>query len=72
MIELARDHARGADFDVVRLPTGLATGVDGALPEAGAVVSTGHVLNYLDTREDIAQALGELGRAVRLGGSAGD
>src|SRR5260370_41262081 len=49
MIELAREYARGADFAVVRLPTG----VDGALPEADAVVSTGHVLNYLDTRDDI-------------------
>jgi SAM-dependent methyltransferase len=68
MIELARDYARGADFDVVRLPTGLATGVDGALPEADAVVSTGHVLNYLDTRADIAQAQGELARAVRPAG----
>src|SRR6266404_6917072 len=48
MIELAREHARGADFDVVRLPTGLTAGVAGALPEADAVVSTGHVLNYLD------------------------
>ena len=53
MIELARDYARGADFAVVRLPTG----VDGALPEADAVVSTGHVLNYPDTHADIVQAL---------------
>jgi len=68
MIELARDYARGADFDVVRLPTGLPTGVDGALHEADAVVSTGHVLNYLDTRADIVQALGELARAVRPAG----
>lgn len=68
MIELARDHAPGADFEVVRLPTGLATGINGALPAADAVVSTGHVLNYLDTRSDVAQALGELARAVRPGG----
>ncbi len=68
MIELAREHACGADFAVVRLPTGLATGVDGALPEADAVVSTGHVLNYLDTRDDIVRALGELARAVRPAG----
>jgi len=68
MIELARDYARGADFAVVRLPTGLPTGVDGALPEADAVVSTGHVLNYLDTHADIVQALGELARAVRPAG----
>src|SRR5208283_4226425 len=68
MIELARDYAPGADFEVVRLPTRLATGIDGALPEADAVVSTGHVLNYLETRADVAQALGELARAVRLAG----
>jgi SAM-dependent methyltransferase len=68
MIELARDYARGADLAVVRLPTGLPTGVDGGLPEADAVVSTGHVLNYLDTRADIVQALGELARAVRPAG----
>ncbi len=68
MIELAREYACGADFAVVRLPTGLATGVDGALPEADAVVSTGHVLNYLDTRDDIVRALGELARAVRPAG----
>jgi SAM-dependent methyltransferase len=64
MIELAREYACGAHFAVVRMPTG----VDGALPEADAVVSTGHVLNYLDTRADIAQALGELARAVRPAG----
>lgn len=68
MIELARDHACGAHFEVVRLPTGLATGVAGALPEADAVVSTGHVLNYLDTRAEIAEALGELAHAVRPAG----
>jgi SAM-dependent methyltransferase len=38
------------------------------LPGADAVVSTGHVLNYLDTRADIAQALRELARAVRPAG----
>jgi SAM-dependent methyltransferase len=65
MIELARSYAPGADFDVMRLPTGLATGVKGALPEADAVVSTGHVLNYLDNRADVARALGEMARAVR-------
>jgi SAM-dependent methyltransferase len=68
MIELARDYARGADFDVMRLPTDLATGADSALPEADAVVSTGHVLNYLDSRADMAQSLGELARAVRPAG----
>ncbi|HEV8552094.1 MAG TPA: class I SAM-dependent methyltransferase [Casimicrobiaceae bacterium] len=71
MIELAREYECGAHFAVVRMPTGLAAGVDGALPEADAVVSTGHVLNYLDTRADIAQALGELARGASSG-NAGD
>lgn len=60
MIALARMHAPGASFEVVRLPA--------ALPAADAVVSTGHVLNYLDTREDIARALAAPARAVRSRG----
>jgi len=68
MIELAREYEPGAKFDVLRLPTGLHPGDDGALPESDAVVSTGHVLNYLDTRAHIAQALSEMARAVRPGG----
>ena len=68
MIELAREYERGCDFELVRLPTGLPPGSNGALPESDAVVSTGHVLNYLDTRAQLAQALGELARAVRPGG----
>lgn len=59
MIELARAHAPGATFDVVRLPT--------RLPLADAVVSTGHVLNYLNSRDDIARALAELAQATRPG-----
>ena len=68
MIELARACAPGGTFDVLRLPTGLATDVPGGLPGADAVVSTGHALNYLDTRDAIAQALAEVARAVRPGG----
>jgi SAM-dependent methyltransferase len=68
MIELARRHEPGADFQVVRLPTGRPTGSEGALPVSDAVVSTGHVLNYLETRARIAQALAELAAAVRHGG----
>jgi SAM-dependent methyltransferase len=68
MIELARGYEPDAKFDVVSLPTGMRPGEDGALPESDAVVSTGHVLNYLDTRAQIAQALSELARAVRPGG----
>jgi SAM-dependent methyltransferase len=68
MIALAREQAPGARFDVLGLPTGVAAGAPGGLPLADAVVSTGHVLNYLDTRDDIARALGELACAVRPGG----
>jgi SAM-dependent methyltransferase len=68
MIDLARDCAPGAVFDVVRLPTGLPTGAHGGLPSVDAVVSTGHVLNYLGNRNDIRQALSELARAIRPGG----
>jgi len=68
MIGLARDYEPDARFDVVSLPTGLRPGDKGALPESDAVVSTGHVLNYLHTRAQIAQALSELARAVRPGG----
>jgi SAM-dependent methyltransferase len=68
IIELARRHEPRARFEVVRLPTRKSPGMDGALPTCDAVVSTGHVLNYLDTRAEVAQALGELARAVRPGG----
>lgn len=68
MIDIARGHSPGARFEVISLPTRKATGADGSLPLADAVVSTGHVLNYLDSRDDVALALGELARAVRAGG----
>jgi len=68
MIDLAREHEPSADFAVIRLPTGLPAGAAKGLPVSDGVVSTGHVLNYLDTREQIAQALGELAQAVRPGG----
>ena len=69
MIELARDCAPGSVVQVLSLPTGVPTGGEGGLPDAAAVVSTGHVLNYLDEREDIGQALAELARAVRPAGA---
>lgn len=68
MIELARECAPQAVFDVVHLPTGVPKETRGALPAADAVVSTGHVLNYLDDRDDIRRALSEIARAVRPGG----
>jgi SAM-dependent methyltransferase len=68
MIELARAQAPGADFDARHLPTRRRPGETGALPPADAIVSTGHVLNYLDSRDDIALALAELAAALRPGG----
>jgi SAM-dependent methyltransferase len=68
MIELARAYAPRAVFGVVRLPSGLRTGAHGALPSVDAVVSTGHVLNYLDHRDDMRAALAELAHAIRPGG----
>ena len=67
MIELAREHAPGASFEVVRLPTRAPPGAHRGLPESDAVVSTGYVLNYLD-RGEIALALTELAQALRPGG----
>jgi SAM-dependent methyltransferase len=62
MLDLARRHAPGA-LDVVqlRLP-------EEAVPGADAIVSVGHVLNYLDDEESIDQALIALADALRPGG----
>jgi SAM-dependent methyltransferase len=68
MVDLARRHAPEARFEVRSLPTGKPTGAPGGLPAADAVVSTGHVLNYLDSPADIDAALRELAGAVRPGG----
>jgi SAM-dependent methyltransferase len=68
MIELARVHAPGADFRVTGLPTRHRPGADGGLAGADAIVSTGHVLNYLGSRDDVALALAELAAALRPGG----
>src|SRR5918999_4550651 len=62
MVELARDHAKGAeDVRVLVLP-------DDPLPEADAVVSVGHVVNYVGDREAVIQAIVAIARAVRPGG----
>ena len=68
MIDLARVHAPGADFRVTGLPTRRRPGADGGLANADAIVSTGHVLNYLGSRDDVALALAELAAALRPGG----
>ncbi len=68
MIELARTQAPAAAFEALALPTRRRRDEPGAVPAADAIVSTGHVLNYLDSREDIALALTELAAALRPGG----
>jgi SAM-dependent methyltransferase len=62
MVDLARDHAPGAeDVRVLVLP-------DDPLPEADAVVSVGHVVNYVGERDAVERALVAIARAVRPGG----
>ncbi|MGH9011931.1 MAG: class I SAM-dependent methyltransferase [Acidimicrobiia bacterium] len=62
MVELAKEHAAGAeDVRVLVLP-------DELLPEADAVVSVGHVVNYVGDREAVIAAIIALARAVRPGG----
>jgi SAM-dependent methyltransferase len=68
MIELARAQAPGGAFHTISLPTRRHAGERGALPAADAVVSTGHVLNYLDSRDDLALALAELAASLPPGG----
>jgi SAM-dependent methyltransferase len=62
MLDLAREHARGAqDIRQFVLP-------DDPIPAADAIVSVGHVLNYLADEPAIEQALAVAARALRPGG----
>jgi SAM-dependent methyltransferase len=62
MLDLAREHARGAEGYVrLALP-------DDPVPEADAIVGVGHPLNYLPTKDAIERALLALVRALRPGG----
>jgi SAM-dependent methyltransferase len=62
MVELAREHAAGAeDVRVLVLP-------DDPLPEADAIVSVGHVVNYVGEREAVERAVLAIAQAVRPGG----
>jgi SAM-dependent methyltransferase len=62
MLDIARAYAPGAlDHRLVALP-------HDPLPEADAVVSTGHALSYLPTRELLEEALVACARALRPGG----
>jgi len=68
MIALARTHAPAARFAVLALPSRRPPGAPGGLPLSDAVVSTGHVLNYLGGPEAIDAALAELAACLRPGG----
>lgn len=62
MLDLARTHVPDAlDHHVVALP-------HDPLPEADAVVSTGHALSYLPNRDLLEEALVACARALRPGG----
>ena len=62
MLDLARHHVPGAhEIRQLVLPLD-------PLPEADAVVSVGHVLNYLDDEAALEQALVAAARALRPGG----
>src|SRR5581483_12014777 len=61
MLELARTTAPDAEVRRLALP-------DDAIPECDAVVSTGHVLNYLPDEPSLDRALTAAARALRPGG----
>ena len=62
MVELARDYAKGAeDVQVLVLP-------DDPLPEVDAVVSVGHVVNYVGERDAILRAIIAIAQVVKPGG----
>ncbi|MDE2208608.1 MAG: methyltransferase domain-containing protein [Betaproteobacteria bacterium] len=76
MTDLVREFAPTATFEVLPLPAratadvarGPTTASKAGPSAADAIVSTGHALNYLDSREEIAAALAELARALPSGG----
>ena len=61
MLELARETAPAAEFMRLTLP-------DDDLPSADAIVSVGHVLNYLPDLPGIERSLMALAHALRPGG----
>ena len=62
MLDIARSYAPDAlDHRLVALP-------DDPLPEADAIVSTGHALSYLPSRDLLEEALVACARALRPGG----
>ena len=61
MLDLARETVPGAEFRSLTLP-------HDPLPDADAIVSVGHVLNYLPDRAAIDSSLAGLARALRPSG----
>jgi SAM-dependent methyltransferase len=61
MLALARDHAPEASLQQLVLP-------DDPVPEADAVVSTGHALSYLPDEDSIDRALAALAHGLRPDG----
>jgi SAM-dependent methyltransferase len=62
MVDLAREYAAGAeDVRVLVLP-------DDPLPAADAVVSVGHVVNYVGERDAVERAIVAIAAAVQPGG----
>ena len=62
MLDLARSYAVGAEAVRVLVMPG------DPLPEVDAVVSVGHPVSYLDTKEDVERAMIAIADAVRPGG----
>jgi SAM-dependent methyltransferase len=61
MLDLARAHVPAADVRVLVLP-------DDPIPETDAIVSVGHVLNYLPDGRAIERSFAAIARALRPGG----
>jgi SAM-dependent methyltransferase len=61
MLELARDQAPRAELGLLALP-------EDPIPAADAIVSVGHVLNYLPDEAAIQRALRAIAGALRPGG----
>jgi SAM-dependent methyltransferase len=61
MLHLAREAVPEADLRLLVLP-------DDPIPDAQAIVSVGHVLNYLADEHAVERAFGAIARALRPGG----
>jgi len=66
--DLALVHHRGFGFHADDCPPGILELPDDPLPAADAIVSVGHVLNYLPDESAIDRALVAITEALRPGG----